>query len=59
MPHVYVIQSRKGRGWAIIIALVIIGILIAGFVLLSGRSRVPSDTDELYNLSGKIKDQAF
>ena len=45
-----VIQSRKARAWALLIALAIMLILIGAFVLLSGRSHGPFDMDELYGL---------
>jgi hypothetical protein len=48
MHLAHVIQSRKG--WAVLIALAIIGILIVAFVLLHGRSPGPFDMDELYGL---------
>jgi len=35
MHFARVIQSRKGRAWAVLIALAIKGILIAAFVLVS------------------------
>ena len=50
MHFAHVIQGRKGRAWAVLIALAIVGILIAAFVLLSGRSQGPFDMDELYGL---------
>jgi hypothetical protein len=50
MYFAHVIQSWKGRAWAVLIAIAIMGILIAVFVLLSGRSQGPFDTDELYGL---------
>jgi hypothetical protein len=50
MHLAHVTQSRKGRAWAVLIALVIIGILIVAFVLLSGRSQGPFDMDQLYGL---------
>jgi uncharacterized integral membrane protein len=46
----HVIQSRKGRAWVVLIALAIIGILIAAFVLLSGRSPRPFEMNDLYSL---------
>ena len=50
MNFAHVIQSRKGRVWAVLSAMAIIGILIAAFVLLSRRSQGPLDMDELYGL---------
>jgi hypothetical protein len=50
MHFAHVIQSRKGRGWAALIALAIVGIVIAAFVLLSGRSPRPFEMDDLYGL---------
>jgi hypothetical protein len=50
MHSAHVIQSRKGRAWAVVIALAIIGILIAAVVLLYGRSQGPFDMNELYGL---------
>lgn len=44
------IESRKGRAWAVLIALAILGILIVAFFLLCGRSRGPFDMDELYGV---------
>ena len=45
-----VIQSRERRAWAVLTALAIIGILIAAFVLLSGRSPKPFQVDDLYGV---------
>jgi hypothetical protein len=50
MYFAHAIQSRKGRACAVLITLAIVGILIAAFVLLSGRSQGPFDMDELYGL---------
>jgi hypothetical protein len=50
MHFASVIQSRKGRAWAVLIALAIMGILIAALVLLSGRSPKPFEMDDLYGL---------
>jgi uncharacterized integral membrane protein len=50
MYFVHVIQSRKGRAWAVLITMAIVGILIAVFVLLSGRSNGPFNTDQIYGL---------
>ena len=50
MHFAHVIQSRKGRTWAVLVALAILVILIAAFVLLSGRSQEPFELDELYGL---------
>lgn len=48
MPVVDVAWLGKRRTRAILIALVIIGILIAAFVLLSVTSRRSLDMDEFY-----------
>jgi hypothetical protein len=48
MPFVDVSRFGKGRTRAMLIALVIIGILIAAFVLLSITSRRSLDMDEFY-----------
>jgi hypothetical protein len=50
MHFAHVIQNRKGRALVVLIALAIIGILIAAVVLLHGRSLGPIDMDELYGL---------
>ncbi len=51
MRFAHVIQSRKGgRALAVLIALAIIGILIAAVVLLSGRSPTRFQVDDLYGL---------
>jgi len=50
MHLAYVIQSRKGRAWAVLIALAIVGILIAAFILLLGRSPRPFQVDDLYGV---------
>ena len=50
MHFAHVILSRKGRPCAVLIALAIIGILIAACVLLSDRSPRPFDMDQLYGL---------
>jgi hypothetical protein len=50
MRFAHVIQNRKGRALAVLIALAIIGILIAAVVLLSGRSPTPFQVDDLYGL---------
>ncbi len=42
----YVIQSRKGRAWAVLIALAIVGMFIATLVWLSSRF----DMEELYGI---------
>ena len=47
-PHL--IQSRKVRTWAILIALAILVILIAAFFLQSRRSPKPFEMDDLYGL---------
>jgi hypothetical protein len=46
----HVIQSRKGRVWAVLVALAVVGILIATFVVLSGRSPRPFEMDDLYGV---------
>jgi hypothetical protein len=46
----HAIQSRKGRTWVVLIALAIIGILIAAVVLSSGRSPKSFDLDDLYGV---------
>ena len=48
--HLTVIQSRKGRACVVLIALAIVGTLVAVFFLLSGRSPGPFDMDELCGL---------
>jgi hypothetical protein len=48
MPFVDVSRFGKGSTRAMLIALVIIGILIAAFVLLSITSRRSLDMDEFY-----------
>jgi hypothetical protein len=50
MQFAHVILSRKGRAWAALIALVIVGILIAAVVLWSGRSPKQFEMDDLYGL---------
>ena len=50
MHFAHVILSRKGRPCAVLIALAIIGILIAAYVLLSGKPQGPFDMDQLYGL---------
>ena len=42
----YVIQSRKGRAWAVLIALAIVGMFIATLVWLSSRFNM----EELYGI---------
>ena len=49
MHFAHVIQSRKGRAWALLVALAIVVILIAIF-LLSGRSPKPFEMDDLYGI---------
>jgi hypothetical protein len=41
------IQSRI---WAVLVALAILGLCIAGFVFLSGKAQEPFGFDELYSL---------
>jgi hypothetical protein len=50
MYFAHAIQSRKGRTWVVLIALAIIGILIAAVVLSSGRSPKSFDLDNLYGV---------
>jgi hypothetical protein len=50
MHFARLIESRKGRAWAVLITLAIVGILIAAFFLLSGRSHDAFDMDELYGV---------
>jgi len=42
--------SRRGRTWAALVTLAIIGILIAAVVWLCGRSPKPFDLDDLYGV---------
>ena len=42
----HVIQSRKGRAWAVLVALAIVGMFIATLVWLSSRFNV----EELYEI---------
>lgn len=44
--------ERRGRTWAALIALAIIGILVAAVVWLSFRSPKPFDPDDLYGVLG-------
>jgi hypothetical protein len=50
MYFAHVIHSRKGRAWAALIALVIVGIVIAAVVLWSSRSPKQFEIDDLYGL---------
>jgi hypothetical protein len=50
MHFAHVIQSRKRRAWAVLIALAIVGILIAAVVLLSGRSPKRFQVNDLYGV---------
>jgi hypothetical protein len=50
MHFAHVIQSRKVRAWAILIALAILVILIAAAFLQSRRSPKPFEMDDLYGL---------
>jgi hypothetical protein len=50
MHLAHVIQSRKVRAWAILIALAILVILIAAVFLQSRRSPKPFEMDDLYGL---------
>jgi hypothetical protein len=45
-----VIQSRKGRAWVVLIALAIVGIVIAAVILWFSRSPKPFEIDDLYGL---------
>jgi hypothetical protein len=47
MHLTYLIHSRV---WVVMVALAILGLCIAGFVLLSGKSEKPFGFDELYGL---------
>jgi hypothetical protein len=49
MHFAHVIQSRKGRAWALLVALAIVVILTAIF-LLSGRPPKPFEMDDLYGV---------
>jgi hypothetical protein len=48
--HLAHVIQRKGRVLAVLIALAIVGILIAAVVFLSGRSTKPFEMDDLYGL---------
>ena len=50
MRFAYVIQRWKVRAWVVLIALAIIGILIAAWVLLYGKPQGPFDRDQLDGL---------
>ena len=50
MRFAYVIQSRKVRAWAVLIALAIMVILIVAVFLQSRRSPKPFEMDDLYGL---------
>jgi len=50
MYFAHVIQSRKGRAWVVLIALAIVGIVIAAVVLWSTRSAKQFEIDDLYGL---------
>jgi hypothetical protein len=50
MQLAHVIQSRKGREWTVLIALAIVGILIAACVLLLWRSPGSFQVDDLYGV---------
>ena len=50
MCFAHVIQSRKVRAWAILIALAILVISIAAVSLQSRRSPKPFEMDDLYGL---------
>lgn len=50
MHFAHVIHSRKGLAWVFLVALVIVAVLIAAFVLWSGKSQGPFDMDKLYGL---------
>ena len=47
MHLTYLIHSRV---WVVPVALAILGLCIAGFVFLSGKSQEPFGFDELYGL---------
>jgi hypothetical protein len=49
MHFAHVILSRKGA-WVLLIALAIIGVLIAVVVFLSGRSPKPFEMDDWYGV---------
>ena len=50
MYFAHVIQSRKGRIWAALITLAIVGIVIAAVVLWSSKSPKQFELDDLYGL---------
>jgi hypothetical protein len=50
MHLAYVIHSRRGRVWLVLVALALLGLCIAAFILLSEKSREPFGIDELYGL---------
>lgn len=49
MHFAHYIQNRNGLAWAVSLA-AILGILIAAFVLLSGKSHGPFDLNDLYGI---------
>ena len=50
MHFAHVIQRRKGRAWAALIALAIVGIVIAAVVLWPDKSIKHFEIDDLYEL---------
>jgi hypothetical protein len=50
MQFAHVIQSRKVRAWAVVIALALLVILIVGVFLQSHRSSQLFEMDDLYGL---------
>jgi hypothetical protein len=50
MRFAHVIESRKARAWAVLIALAITMILIAAVFSLYARSPKPLEMDDLYGL---------
>jgi hypothetical protein len=47
MHLTYIVHSRV---WVVLVALAILGVCIAAFVFLSGKSQEPFGFDELYGL---------
>jgi hypothetical protein len=50
MQFAHVIQSRKVRAWAVVIAWALLVILIVAVLLQSHRSSQPFEMDDLYGL---------
>jgi hypothetical protein len=50
MHFVHLIQNRKRPAWAVFVALAIVGLLIAAFVLFSGISPEQFQVDDLYGV---------